>query len=365
MRVVDSHLDLAWNAVHWNRDLKRPVAETRALERGMRGKARGLGTVALPEMRQGNVVLCFATVLARTSDRWREDTMLDTIVRDIAYARAQGQLAYYRLLERQGALRQIRTRRDLDAHLGAWGERGDAQPLGFVLAMEGADPILGPDDVPEWWDDGLRALSLAHYGVSAYAHGTGTQGGLLPAARPLLRALEQVGVTLDLTHLADRAFWEALDAFGGPIHASHQNCRALVSGQRQMTDDQLKAVIARDGVIGVAFDSWMLYEGWVKGVTTPDVVGVAAVIDHIDRVCQLAGNASHAALGTDLDGGFGKEQTPYDLDTIADLQHLPAMLAARGYPPVDIAKIMHGNWIRFLQRVLTNACPAPLQREDW
>jgi membrane dipeptidase len=163
--------------------------------------------------------------------------------------------------------------------------------------------------------------------------------------------MEHVGMLLDVTHLADESFWEALDAFGGRVLASHQNCRALVPGDRQFTDEQLRAVIERDGVIGAALDAWMLQPGWVRGETTNVSLTLEAVADHIDHVCQLAGNARHAAIGSDLDGGYGTEQCPRDLDTIADLQRIPDLLCARGYQAPDIAAIMHGNWLRFFEEV--------------
>ena len=159
-------------------------------------------------------------------------------------------------------------------------------------------------------------------------------------------------MVLDVTHLADRSFDEAMDAFGGPVLASHHNCRALVPDQRQLTDDQIKRLVGRGAVIGAALDAWMLVPGWVRGQTRPEEAGVtlATMVDHIDHVCQLAGNAKHAAVGTDLDGGFGREQSPYDLDTIADLQRLPAMLRERGYSDEDVAGILHGNWLNFFAR---------------
>jgi membrane dipeptidase len=161
--------------------------------------------------------------------------------------------------------------------------------------------------------------------------------------------MERVGMILDVTHLSDQCFDEAMDLYGGPCLASHHNCRALVPNPRQISDDRIKKLIARGGVIGAAFDTWMLYPGWVRGETQPNLAGVTLekVVDHIDHVCQLAGNARHAALGTDLDGGFGKEQSPADLDTIADLQKLPALLRRRGYSEADIEGILHGNWVRF------------------
>ena len=353
MLIADSHLDLAFNALFYNRELKRPLSETRALEAGLPEPGRGVGTVALPEMRRGKVALCFATLFGRVSDQWREGSVFDASAQEIGHARAHGQLAYYRLLEAQGELRQIRTRAELDAHLAEW-EEGAAErpPIGFLLLMEGADPIVSPDQIPAWWAEGLRAVSLAHYGVSSYAHGTGSEGGLLARGPELLRAMRAAGMLLDLSHLADRAFWEALEHFDGPVHASHSNCRSLVPGQRQLSDAMLQAIIQRDGVIGTVCDAWMLYEGWARGSTSPQVVSLADVVNHIDHVCQLAGNAHHAGLGTDLDGGFGKEQTPHELDTIADLQMIPALLADRGYSDPDIAKLMHGNWVRLLRQAL-------------
>src|SRR5439155_24176151 len=200
---------------------------------------------------------------------------------------------------------------------------------------------------------GLRIIGPAHYGVSPYAHGTATEGGLFPPGKPLLKEMERVGMILDVTHLADQSFDEALDNYGGPGLASHHNCRALVPDQRQLTDDQIKRLVARGGVIGTALDDWMLYPGWVRGESNPELVKLEAMVDHIDRVCQLAGNARHAAIGTDLDGGFGTEQTPCDLDTIVDLQRIPDMLRRRGYKPEDVEGIMFGNWVRFVREAWT------------
>jgi membrane dipeptidase len=263
-----------------------------------------------------------------------------------------GQLAYYRALEGQGVLWAIKNAALLDAHVRAWLETGgEGQPLGYILSMEGADSVLHPEQVREWYDAGLRIIGPAHYGVSPYAHGTGTEGGLFPKGPALLREMARVGMILDVTHLSDQSFDEALDVFEGPVLASHHNCRALVPDQRQLTDEQIKRLVERGAVIGTALDTWMLVPGWVRGVTTPQETGVVleTMVDHIDRVCQLAGNARHAAIGTDLDGGFGREQSPLDLDTIADLQRLPELLRRRGYPEADITGILHGNWVRFFR----------------
>jgi len=352
MLVGDAHLDLAMNAVLWNRDLALSAHETRQLERdaGMTDKGRAAGTVGLPDLRAGEIGLVFATVIARKNHG--QNARIDFRTHEIAYAQAQGQLAYYRELERQGIVRVIRTVSDLAAWQTGWNADPSTAPFGFVLLMEGADPIVAPEQARLWWEDGLRAIGLAHYGPSAYAFGTGSSGPLTAWGRELLAAMDEVGMILDVSHLTDESFHEALDRFAGPVLASHSNCRALVPGDRQLDDAMISRMIERDGVIGAVMDAWMLEPGWVRGVTTNERVSLANVVDQIDHVCQLAGTSRHAAIGTDLDGGYGIEQTPRDLDTIADVQKIPDLLRQRGYGETDIATIMYGNWLRLLERSL-------------
>ena len=361
MLIIDSHLDLSINALQWNRDLLCSVYAIRAQEVGMAEKGRAQGTVALPELRQGRVAISFATMLARSTGH--PVPFLDYPSVAQAYGVARGQLAYYRALEAQGHVRIVADRAGLDRHLAEWtawdagaANPESAPPLGFVIAMEGADPIFSPEQLPEWWEVGLRVLGPTHYGPGRYAGGTGTETGLTAIGKPLLIAMERLGMILDLTHFSDQSFWEALDVYGGPVLASHNNCRALVPHQRQYSDEQIKAICARDGVIGTAFDAWMLQPGWVRGESTNEQVTLNAVVNHIDYVCQLAGNSRHAAIGSDLDGLFGREQSPCDLDTIADLQKLIGLLAGRGYAEGDIAAIMHGNWVRLLHEAWTVDC---------
>lgn len=371
MLVIDMHLDLAMNAIDWRRDLEKGVYEIRELEKGIQGAGRGRGTVTFPEMQQGGVAVSSATVIARTARPNSPSNGYPT--QEISYAVAQGQLAYYRVLESQGKVRIIRDRETLEVHVEEWedyrtgneeknlrnphsdcirggaGEESNGPPLGFVISMEGADPIVSPEQVESWWNDGLRIVSLSHYGVSAYAHGTGTVGGLTDRGPALLEALEAVGMILDLTHTVDASFFEALEHFGGPVLASHNNCRTLCPGDRQFSDEQIRALVERGGVIGVALDAWMIVPGWERGVTENTVCSLEDYVNHIDHICQLAGNAHHAAIGTDLDGGYGQEQTPHDLQTIVDLQKLPDMLRRRGYGEEDVRNIMYKNWIRLLR----------------
>jgi len=346
--VIDMHLDLAMNALNWNRDLKKPVVAIRADEAGMPEKGRAANTVAFPEMRAGDMAVCSATLLARENPKGT--TRLDFRAAEMAYGFAMGCLAYYRQLEAEGICRIITDWPGLQRQVADWESRGrDQTPLGFIISMEGADPIVSPDQVPQWYVAGLRVVSLVHYGVSRYAHGTGAPGGLTPLGKPMLQALQAAGMILDVTHLADESFFQALEIFDGPILASHNNCRALVPGDRQFTDEQIKLIVARGGVIGTACDNWMLYPNYVRLQTPRELISLKDVVDHIDHVCHLAGNAQHSAIGTDLDGGYGTEQSPSDLDTIADLQKIPALLRQRGYVEADVQAIMYGNWLRLFR----------------
>lgn len=359
MRLLfDAHLDLAWSALGWNRDLTAPLEQMRRDESHLRDHpARGRATVTLPEMRRARVAVCLGTVLVRSKPHVcpaegfsRRD--LDYRDQTIASAAGQAHLAYYRLLEEGGHVRLFRTREDLARHWEAWQVAPDTTPPGLILAMEGADPITSPAQADWWWAQGLRCVGLAHYGQGPYATGTGGQGPVTPAGLELLKAFRRLGVIIDLTHTAEPGFSQVLDTFDGPVHASHNMCRALVPGDRQFSDEQLRRLVGRGAVIGMALDAWMLKPGWVIGQTRPEAVSVAAVADHIDHVCQLAGNARHVGIGSDLDGGFGTEQTPHDLDSITDLHKLEGILESRGYAAADIDAICYGNWLRFFGRAL-------------
>jgi membrane dipeptidase len=356
MLIIDGDYPMAYGALDLKRDLRRRLDEVRAAE----ANVGNIPYACLPEMRRGNVAVALVKVVARIA---RPGNPLPGYANgEIAFAIAQANLAYYRILEKHGEARILTTRGELASHMDTWQTAMDtsALPVGFILGMEGADPILWPELVHDWWADGLRVISLAHYGVSTYAHGTGTPGGLLPPSKALLREMDKAGMILDMTHTSDDAFWQALDLFNGPVLASHQNCRALVPGERQFSDEQLRAILARGAVIGVSMDTWMLYpEGHLNWSDTGRVtrrerfpreaVTVATVVDHIDHICQLAGNAEHAAIGGDTDGQGGVDGLPWGIDTVADYQRVAAELERRGYSQNDIASVMHANWRRFYE----------------
>ena len=355
MLIVDSHLDLSLNALQGNRDLLRSAYTIRSQEQSAPGKGRAQGTVALPEMRQGRIALSFATVLARSTGH--PEPHIDFATPAQAHGIAKGQLAYYHAMERQGHIRTIRSLAQLDAHMTEWTawdgrhpgeETGSSPPLGIVISMESADAVIEPAELRDWWEGGLRLIGPAHFGPGRYAGGTGCELGLTELGAALLSEMGRVGIILDLTHCSDQAFWEALARYDGPVHASHNNCRALNPHQRQLSDTQIHAIIERDGVIGTVPGCWQLKPGWRNGDSN-DSTNLADMVAHIDHICQIAGTSSHVGIGSDLDGGVGREGFAHDLDTIADLQKVGVLLAGRGYTGGDVSAIMHGNWVRFLK----------------
>jgi membrane dipeptidase len=350
---IDAHLDLAMNAMEWNRDLRQPVGIIREWEKGMTDKPdRANNMVSLPELRKGNIGLVVATQIARYTPRgnffpgWNSPEQ--------AWAQTQAQLAWYRAMEEDGEMVQITDYKSLEEHLATWNNKSfpDKKPIGYILSLEGADSLVTLDYLEKAYRYGLRAVGPGHYGPGRYANGTDATGKMNERGLVLLKEMERLNIILDATHLCDDAFWQAMDHFNGAVWASHNNCRSLVNHNRQFDDEQLKALIQRGAVIGAVFDAWMIVPDWVRAESTPQKMNctLEKIIDHIDHICQLAGNSLHCGIGSDLDGGFGKEQCPYDIDTIADLTHFPSLLQRRGYMHEDINNIMGENWLRFLKK---------------
>ncbi len=351
MLIFDAHLDLAFNAVDGNRDLRMAVAEIRAQERShqLAEYGRGNGTVSFPELHQGGVGLGVATLFARCEPAINH--LFGYTTPEACYAVAMGHLHYYRAMEKTGWMQAIRTKGELNQHVQDCHSDPAKTPFGYILSMECADAVLTPDNIREWHALGLRAIGLTHYSTNRYGGGTGSEAGLSADAIALLRIIEELGIALDLTHLSDASLRQVAYRYGGRILASHQNARKFCDWQRQFSDDQIRLVIERKGVLGVALDAVMLQPGWVRGESKPEIT-LQRVIENIDHVCQLAGNCRHVGIGSDLDGGFGCEQTPTDLNTIADLPRIGDLLLQRGYPQADVESVMHGNWIRFFSEVL-------------
>lgn len=352
MLSVDAHLDLSMNAMEWNRDLRMPIEEVRDREKGLTDKPdRGKNTVTFDELRKGNFGLVVATQIARYVER--SSSLPGWNSPEQAWAQTQAQLAWYRSMEDAGEMKQVTDLASLEKHIVDWDSNpAPKKAIGYILSLEGADSIVTLKHLETAYRSGLRALGPAHYGPGRYAFGTDSNGPMGPKGKALLKEMERLNIILDATHLCDESFREAMDTFNGPVWASHHNCRALVDHNRQFSDEQLKELIGRGAVIGAPMDAWMIVSGWVRGQSTPKGMGVnlERVVDHMDHICQLAGNANHIGIGSDLDGAFGKEQSPYDIDTVADLQKIRGILGNRGYQTMDIENVMSGNWLGFLRR---------------
>lgn len=352
MFTIDAHLDLSMNALEWNRDLQLPVSAIREREKSMTDKIdRGRNTVAFPELRKGNIGLVVATQIARYVAP--DNPLAGWHSPEQAWAQTQGQLAWYRAMEEAGELVPITDRRSLELQMAIWndGTPNEGKPIGYILSLEGADSLITLQHLERAYAYGLRAVGPAHYGPGRYANGTDATGKMGQAGLDLLKEMDRLGLILDATHLCDDAFWQAMDHFQGPVWASHNNCRTLVDHNRQFSDEMIKVLIERGAVIGAAMDAWMIVPGWIRRSSTPEELNcnLERLCDHIDHICQLAGNVNHVGIGTDLDGGYGREQSPYDIDTIADVQKIPDILRKRGYSEQDLQQLMHGNWLRFLR----------------
>lgn len=352
--IFDAHLDLAMNALEWNRDLSRPLEEIRLREMHMRDKPdRGKGTVCLPELRKGRIGLVVATQLSRYTppgsalSGWHSPQQ--------AWAMTQAQLAWYREMEALGEMVQITGLDGLTRHLALWEDESVAdhtKPIGYILSLEGADSLVDVSYLERAYDYGLRAVGLSHFGPGRYAPGTKTTGPLTPLGLDLLREMASLNMILDVTHLTDEGFTQALDHYAGPVWASHCNVRALVPTQRQLTDEQIRRLLDRGAVIGGMLDCWAMDIRFIDTVSDPWQLDIRLekLLDHWDHICQLAGDSLHVAIGSDLDGIFGTEQAPWDMQSIADLAKYEGLLEQRGYTEEDIKNIFHGNWIRFLKK---------------
>ena len=345
--IVDAHEDIAFNVLALGRDVRRSALETRTLEQGTDvPKQNGLCMVGLPEWLDGRVAVVFGTIYAAPAGRGSRFGPQVYSTAAEAHALGTEQLDFYRRLadqEKQVAL--VEDRNDLRHVLESW--QGDSPVVGLVMLMEGADPIQEPAEAEWWFERGLRLVGLSWKAGTRYAGGDATQGPLTDLGRELLHAMEDLGMILDVSHLAERSFFEAIGCFEGRVVATHANPRALVPGTRQLSDDMIRRLAERDGVMGIVPASFFLRPDWDSNqVTLEDVV---AAIDH---VCQVVGDAAHVGLGSDFDGGFGADHTPPALDTVADLQRIGPALMAAGYDEESVEAILGGNWLQVLEDAL-------------
>jgi membrane dipeptidase len=357
--VVDSHEDLAWNALTFGRDYLQPAWATRRREMGGPVPSQnGQATLGFAEWLLGRIAVVFASLFA--CPRRRKAGPWDVL----CYATpAQARELYLHewdhyqhwVEDSHDRLRLIATRSDLEAVRCSWAsEQLLGRQVGLVLLMEGAEGILGPVEVETWYERGVRVVGPAWAG-NQYCGGTREPGPLTPEGRQLLEAMASFNLILDLSHMAEESFHAAVDLYPGPLAASHSNARALLRGSpwpdRHLSRQMIRALCERGGVIGV-----VPYNAFLRGGWTPSdgksAVSLSRLCDQVDYICQTTGDAEHVGLGSDLDGGFGREAIPDEMDTVADLLQLGPLLQARGYQARERRNILGDNWMRLLRAAL-------------
>lgn len=343
MLIIDSHEDIAYNAIAVGRDVTLPVEEIRRQDGEAIVASEGMATASLPALRVADIRVVFATLFAQPHHPDNPQPA-GYATPEQAQAQAMQQLTYYETLHTRSEATLLRTREQLDAVLCA------RNPLpGLLPLMEGADQLLTSRHLPQFVARGVRMVGLAWH-ATRYAGGTGAPGPLTDAGVELLREMDQLGVALDASHLAEEAFWQATHCFHGRIIASHANCRALVPGDRQLTDDMLRAIADRDGVIGLVFYNRFIRAGWVKA-DGKAAVSLDHLRQHADHLAQVVGTR-HIGIGTDLDGCIGYDEIPAEIHTIADLPKFANTLTNAGYTATEVAGIMGNNWLRVLRAIL-------------
>lgn len=358
MFIIDAHEDLAWNMLTFGRDYTRSAEEIRLLEAGsLAPQYNGDTLLGWPEYQRGQVMIVFATLFAAPVRRQRGlwDTLVYTDTEQ-AYALYSAQVDAYRKLvdEHPDKFRLVEHRIELDNVISHWENPAeDRHPVGLVLLMEGAEGIRDLDELEIWWERGVRLIGPAWAGTR-FCGGTHEPGPLTKKGYALLERMAESGFALDISHMDEEAALQALDFFPGSIIASHSNAAALLKdaqSNRFLSDRLIHGLIERDGIIGIVPYNKFLRWDWVRGAGR-ETVTLAAVATQIDYICQLAGDARHVGLGTDFDGGFGVQDAPLEIDTIADLQKLIPILGEKGYTEKDMAAIMANNWSSFLRMTL-------------
>lgn len=359
--IIDSHQDMAWNMLTFRRDYTRPAHETRQDENGGTAvQQNGDTLLGFPEYQKGHVAVIFSTLYVAPARQkigeWDSESY-ETF--DEAHRLYKNQVdAYHRLVDRHtDKFRLIFNKKELDAIWQTWQTASpqNKPPVGLCILMEGAEGVRTPDELQEWWELGVRTIGPAWIGTR-FCGGTGEPGPLTKDGYELLDAMQEIGFTLDISHMDYQAAHQALDRYEGSIIASHANPIGMLAGSqsnRHLKDDVILKLVERGGVMGIVPANSFLKYGWSKAnKSKKDEVSLSVVADHMDYVCQLAGNARHVAIGSDFDGGFGLQHVPAEIDTIADLQKLDPILQERGYTPEDIEGVFSKNWLNHLQKAL-------------
>jgi len=343
--IIDAHEDIAWNKIAMNRDFTESVADKRKREGANPWHGEGSATVGLPDLLASNVRVVFATIYVAHAFPNRQGHGKTYNNAQEAHDQAMEQLAYYATLAMDSRVSIITSRSDLDRVVNA-----TMPKVGLVILMEGADPIIEPARAEEWFEAGVRIVGPA-WSQTRYSGGTRAPGPLTDLGRALMPQLERNGFILDASHMAEQSFFDALNLFSGTVIASHSNCRAYVNTDRQLSDEMIRKIVERGGVIGSVIYNRFIKEGWETSSRKNEVT-LTDLVRHVQRICDIAGSARHVGIGTDFDGGYGMESIPAELDSVADLKKIGDALSEVGFSDADVMNYLGGNWLRVLQKAL-------------
>ena len=359
--IIDAHEDLACESLYGGFDYTRSVADNRKYYNGPESFR---STIGWPELQKARVGIIFGTVFMNppgdqiTTQKNRETTYVTS---EDFHAAVCAQLDFYDRLsgEHPDQYCRIFTRADYDAAVKDWSDDSDGEhPVRLVTLLEGCEGLRSFDDLELYDERGIRLIGPVWAGGRwcAGTKSTSMKDALTDDGKTLLQKMSSLGCVLDVSHMKNHSAMDALDYYDGVAAASHVNCNALLPGfpvERHFNDETIRALIAHDGVMGVIPYNFFLSTKWDrKDPETRKLVTLDTLADHIDHICQIAGHSRAAAIGTDFDGGFGYPQIPYEMNDIADLPKLAAVLERRGYGQEDIENIFHKNWQRILERAL-------------
>jgi len=237
--------------------------------------------------------------------------------------------------------------------------------IAAVLHFEGAEAIdPGLDALPRFCAAGLRSLGIVWSRPNAFATGVpfrfpgspDTGPGLSESGRELVRACNKLGIMLDLSHLNERGFWDVAALSDAPLAVTHTAAHALCPSTRNLTDKQLDAIGASDGVVGVAFHVGNLRADGHQDANTP----LSEIVRHVDYIAERIG-IDHVAFGSDFDGAI----MPAELGDVAGLPRLIDAMRAHGFSESDIRKVAHENWLRLLGQTMLRSPERGDYRATW
>lgn len=308
-KLFDAHEDIAFHLSYFSRDFVNP--ETPCM-------------ITLPGLKEGCIKFILNTIFVHP--KLRPEKTVEN---------ANLQFSVYEDIYRDFSpdVMKIQDSGDIDTAIAH-------DKIGFITLMEGADPIDEPEDLYDYYKRGLRVLGLAWNNKNKYASGPATQDGITEIGFELIKIMNQLNITLDLSHLNEKCFWQAIEKYEHIPIASHSNARALADHPRNLYDKQLKEISDRGGVTGI-----VLYNNFLKsGDNLPTLEDIYYHIDHIMNVC----GTDHVGIGSDLDGAEIKD-FPEAIRSIENLQKIPGDLSSRGYADETINKISHDNFLRVIR----------------